>query len=262
MLQARAFQPSRPMHGFRPDSALVTAIHASPNHGPRRRGVDALILHYTGMASAEAALQRLCDPAAEVSCHYLIYEDGSIQQLVEEKRRAWHAGQSFWAGERDMNSASIGIEIANGGPDFGSPPFADAQIDAVIALAHDIIARHKIPPPRILAHSDIAPLRKADPGEYFPWRRLAKAGIGHFVEPVAIGDDRPLARGAAGEGVEELQRLLTRYGYEVDGTGHYDARTEAVVTAFQRHFRPERVDGRADRSTVATLRGLLQGLRA
>jgi N-acetylmuramoyl-L-alanine amidase len=249
------------MSGFRPDSPLVTSVHPSPNHGPRRLGVDALILHYTGMASAEAALQRLCDPAAQVSSHYLIYEDGSIHQLVAEKQRAWHAGQSCWEGERDMNSVSIGIEIANGGPDFGSPPFADAQIDAVIALAQDIIARHKIPPQRILAHSDIAPLRKADPGEYFPWRRLAKAGVGHFVEALALGDDAPLARGAADQGVEELQRLLARYGYEVDVTGQYDARTEAVVRAFQRHFRPERVDGRADRSTIATLRALLHALR-
>jgi N-acetylmuramoyl-L-alanine amidase len=214
-----------PMHGFRPNSPLVSAIHPSPNHGPRQLPIDALILHYTGMASAEAALQRLCDPAAQVSSHYLIHEDGRIHQLVEESRRAWHAGQSFWAGERDMNSASIGIEIVNGGPDFGSPPFTEAQIEATITLARDIVARHKIPPRRVLAHSDIAPLRKIDPGEHFPWGRLAKAGVGHFVEPVAIGDDAPLARGATGRDVEKLQKLLLHYGYEVELTGDYDART-------------------------------------
>ncbi|MGP0058618.1 MAG: N-acetylmuramoyl-L-alanine amidase, partial [Beijerinckiaceae bacterium] len=190
---------------FHPDSPLVKAVHASPNHGARLGlAPDAIILHYTGMASAEAALARLCDPSAQVSSHYLIFENGRVHQLVPETRRAWHTGTSFWAGERDMNSASIGIELANGGADFGAPPFAQAQIEAAIALCRDIIARRKMPPQRVLGHSDIAPFRKIDPGEAFPWARLAKAGIGHYVEPTLIGDDRPLMRGSSGAEVEAL----------------------------------------------------------
>jgi len=208
------------INGFCADSALVKAVHPSPNRGARRSPApDAIILHYTGMASAEAALLRLCDPAAEVSCHYLILEDGGICQLVAEDERAWHAGRPFWAGEPDMNSASIGIELANSGPDFGSPPFAEAQIAATIALAHDIIARRRIAPQRILAHSDVAPLRKADPGEAFPWARLAMAGIGHYIEPAPLGSDAPLQRGSTGGQIEELQRMLARYGYEIGVTG-------------------------------------------
>ncbi|MGO9006712.1 MAG: N-acetylmuramoyl-L-alanine amidase [Beijerinckiaceae bacterium] len=246
------------MSEFHPDSALVEAVDPSPNHDVRRGSApDAIVLHYTGMASAEAALARLCDPAAGVSCHYLIFENGSIHQLVPEERRAWHAGTSFWAGERDMNSASIGIELANGGPDFGSPPFAPAQIEAAIALCRDIIARRKIPPQRILGHSDIAPFRKSDPGEAFPWASLAEAGIGHHVEPVPISEDRPLIRGSTGAEVEALQDMLAAYGYDIAVTALYEERTEAVVTAFQRHFRPARVDGKADRSTLATLTALL-----
>jgi N-acetylmuramoyl-L-alanine amidase len=249
------------MSEFHPDTALVEAVHPSPNHGARRGSApDAIVLHYTGMASAEVALARLCDAAAAVSCHYLIFENGAIYQLVPEARRAWHAGTSFWAGESDMNSASIGIELANGGADFGSPPFTQAQVEAAIALCRDIIARRKIPPQRILGHSDIAPFRKSDPGEAFPWASLAQAGIGHYVEPVPIGDDRPLIRGSTGAEVEALQDMLAVYGYDIAVTALYEERTEAVVTAFQRHFRPARVDGKADRSTLATLRALLAAL--
>jgi N-acetylmuramoyl-L-alanine amidase len=209
------------------------------------------------MASGAAALSRLCDPKAEVSAHYFIDAEGEIFQLVPEARRAWHAGQSSWAGETDMNSASIGIEIENGGHEFGAPPYPDAQIDALIALCRDIMRRHAINPSRILAHSDIAPGRKIDPGEYFPWERLAAAGVGHYVPPHPIGDDAPLASGASGEKVEELQRMLAAYGYDITVSGHYDTTTEKVVAAFQRHFRSTRVDGNADRSTIETLRELL-----
>lgn len=255
------------MNEFPPDSSLVAAVDPSPNFNRRRRPLDAVVLHYTGMASAEAALARLRDPAAEVSCHYLIFEDGQIRQLVPEHERAWHAGRSYWAGETDMNSASIGIELANGGVDFGTPPFAEAQIAATIALLGDILARRRIPAGRILAHSDIAPFRKADPGEAFPWARLAKAGIGHYVAPVPCEDAASdfamspgLRPGATGAEVEELQHRLMRYGYEIAVTGRYDDATEVVVRAFQRHFRPARVDGMADVSTRATLAALLASL--
>jgi N-acetylmuramoyl-L-alanine amidase len=245
------------MSEFQPDSPLAEVL-PSPNHGPRLGpGLDAIVLHYTGMATGAAALERLCDPAAEVSAHYVVAEEGRIFQLVPETRRAWHAGQSFWAGATDLNSASIGIEIVNGGHDFGSPPFPDAQIAAVIALCQDIARRHAVPARRILAHSDIAPGRKADPGERFPWARLAAAGVGHYIPPHGLGEDSPLALGAAGEQVAALQRDLAAYGYGLVINGRYDATTEAAIVAFQRHFRPARVDGKADLSTRNTLRDLL-----
>jgi N-acetylmuramoyl-L-alanine amidase len=248
------------MAGFDPDSSLVSAVCVSPNHGERREAKrpDAIILHYTGMETGAAALARLCDPASEVSCHYLVEEDGRILQLVPEAQRAWHAGKSYWAGERDLNSASVGIEIVNGGHDFGSPAYPDAQIAAVIALCKDIAVRRKILPARILAHSDIAVGRKQDPGEYFPWDRLAAAGVGHYVAPAPLEADVPLDQGARGENVARLQEMFAAYGYEVAVTGHYDKATEQAVAAFQRHFRPARIDGRADRSTIATLRALLE----
>jgi N-acetylmuramoyl-L-alanine amidase len=243
---------------FDPDSALVRKVHPSPNQGERKgKKPDSIILHYTGMASGAAALARLCDPAAEVSAHYFIEDNGEILQLVPEACRAWHAGQSCWAGTKDMNSASIGIEIHNGGYEFGAPPFPEAQIEAVIALCRDIALRRSIEPARILAHSDIAPRRKIDPGEYFPWDRLAAAGVGHYVRPHPIGHDAPLAHGAVGEKVEALQQMLAAYGYDVGVDGQYGTRTEQAVAAFQRHFRPARVEGRADLSTLATLRDLL-----
>ncbi|MGA3303783.1 MAG: N-acetylmuramoyl-L-alanine amidase [Methylovirgula sp.] len=248
------------MASFSPDSAVVTAVCPSPNHGARKdgRAPDAIILHYTGMESEDAALKRLCDPSAEVSCHYLIRENGGILQLVPESRRAWHAGASSWAGERDMNSSSIGIEIANGGHDFGLPTYPGEQIAALIALCRDILSRRKISAHRVLAHSDIAPLRKRDPGEHFPWEALATAGIGPSVVPMPCGNDAPLAAGARGEDVAALQRKLADYGYDIGVDGIYGKKTEAVVAAFQRHFRPERVDGKADLSTRATLRRMIE----
>jgi N-acetylmuramoyl-L-alanine amidase len=249
---------------FPADSALVKVVHPSPNHGPRRAAspaaINAIVLHYTGMATAAAALARLCDPKAEVSCHYFIFENGDIHQLVPEELRAWHAGKSFWAGEGDMNSASIGIELVNGGHDFGSPPFDEAQIAAAIALCSDIVGRRKIAPQRVLGHSDVAPFRKIDPGEAFPWARLAQAGIGHYVEPYPLGAEIGLERGSRGAEVEALQRMLTSYGYDIEVTGFYDDKTERVVAAFQRHFRPGRVDGKADLSTRSTLEALLAAL--
>lgn len=248
-----------PMTGFDPDSALVRAVRASPNHGERKdnQAPDAIILHYTGMATDEAALVRLCDPAAEVSCHYAIGPDGGILQLVPEARRAWHAGKSYWAGERDMNSVSIGIELMNGGHDFGMPAYPEAQIVALTRLCRDIGSRYAIPPTRILAHSDVAPFRKRDPGEHFPWGQLAEAGVGHYVLPHPRGEDAPLKRGVSGEKVEGLQGMLAIYGYDISVTGLYGKKTEVIVAAFQRHFCPSLVDGRADRATVATLKALL-----
>jgi N-acetylmuramoyl-L-alanine amidase len=212
------------------------------------------------MATAKGALDLLRDPKAEVSSHYFIDEDGTILQLVPESRRAWHAGVGVWKGERDLNSASIGIEIVNPGHDGGLPPFGEAGIAATIALCRDIAARHPIRPERILAHSDIAPARKRDPGERFPWDALWRAGVGHWVPPAPkIGP--PLFREKEqGPPIRALQALLSLYGYGVELTGVYDAPTRTVVAAFQRHFRPEKVDGEADASTIETLRALLDTL--
>lgn len=239
---------------FAPDYASARIL-ASPNHGPRKRPISALVLHYTGMPLAEGALELLCSPIAEVSAHYVVEEDGRVRQLVPEDRRAWHAGQSCWAGETDMNSASIGIEIVHPGH-IEPRPYPQAQIDAVIALSRDICARRGIAPERVLAHSDIAPRRKMDPGEFFPWDALAAAGVGRYVEAPAPGA-AALAPDNAGKAVAQLQRRLAAFGYNIVETGVYDDDTAAAVSAFQRHFRRARVDGRADDSTLGALTRLL-----
>ncbi|WP_244293973.1 N-acetylmuramoyl-L-alanine amidase [Pannonibacter carbonis] len=246
----------------RTDCSVSAKVHPSPNHNERRDAatIDMLVLHYTGMQDGTSALQRLCDPRAEVSAHYLVEEDGSILQCVPEARRAWHAGKSFWKGVTDINSCSIGIEIVNPGHNWGYRPFPEAQIAAVIALCADICARHRITPWRVLAHSDIAPERKEDPGELFPWDRLAAHDIGHFVPPVPVTGGRFFQQGESGQPIEALQSMLAIYGYNIAVNGEYDAQTTTVVTAFQRHFRPERVDGIADASTIATLHALLTSL--
>jgi len=240
-------------------TGLAITTTASPNYGPRAAGkpVDILLLHYTGMPEAERSLAWLCDPGSSVSCHYFVFEDGRIVRLVDEDRRAWHAGKSYWAGETDINSRSIGIEIANPGHEFGYRDFPDAQIDAVIALCRDILARHPIPPERVLAHSDVSPLRKDDPGERFPWRRLAEAGVGRWVPPAPIQDGPVLQRGDSGAAVADLKQRFRKYGYGLAPESDFDVETEAVVRAFQRHFRPARVDGIADISTLATLHSLI-----
>jgi N-acetylmuramoyl-L-alanine amidase len=244
--------------------ALLNRIEElpSPNCGPRVGGgpVDILLLHYTGMKSAEGALAWLCDPRSAVSSHYFVSEEGRVVRLVGEEKRAHHAGVSNWAGETDINSRSIGIEIANPGHDFGYRPYPAPQIEALIVLCRDILARHPIPPERVLAHSDVAPLRKADPGELFPWRQLQEAGVGHYVEPVPIREGEVLKPGARGPAVARLKDRFRQYGYGLADTDAFDVETEAVVSAFQRHFRPERVNGIADISTQATLDRLLESL--
>jgi len=234
----------------------------SPNFGERHgvEHVTMLILHYTGMENAESAMQRLCDPQAQVSAHYLLREEGSIIQMVDERARAWHAGASHWGGLDDINSHSIGIELVNAGPLENFPDYPSVQIEALIALCHDILSRHPIPPHHVLAHSDIAPLRKSDPGEKFPWGRLAQEGIGHYVTPSPISGGRFIMRGERGQPVEAYQAMLALYGYRLTITGSFDDETEQVTRAFQRHFRPALVDGIADKSTIETLHRLLAHL--
>jgi N-acetylmuramoyl-L-alanine amidase len=237
------------------DTTLDAAWRPAVNFEPRKNGLrpTILLMHYTGMDSAEGAINWLCAPESPVSCHYLIDEAGRITQMVREEMRAWHAGQSRWEGETDINSASIGIEIANPGHAAGYPDFPEAQMQAAEALSLDILSRHGIAPRRVLAHSDIAPRRKADPGEKFDWARMARAGVGHWVEPAPVEGDEGFGPGDNGAEVSRLQAMLAAYGYDCPESGTYCEQTCAVVTAFQRHFRPVLVNGRADRSTFATL---------
>jgi N-acetylmuramoyl-L-alanine amidase len=219
----------------------------SPNHGPRvgDRPLDMLVLHYTGMATAAEAIARLCDPASEVSAHYTVDVDGTVHAHVPEHRRAWHAGRSHWQGAGDVNSRSLGIEIVNPGHDLGLAPYPEAQVAAVIGLGRELVTRHGIPPGNVVGHSDVAPDRKADPGVLFPWAQLARAGLGLWPRP-----DAPVDR-------VDLPAALTALGYGVDAYG-----VDVCLSAFQRRFRPARVDGRADAETAFRLGQLLRMLGA
>jgi len=246
------------MSQFSPDSSVVERVEPSPNFD-ERTGLahpDMIILHYTGMQFAHDAIQRLCDPRARVSSHYFVVENGSVIQLVQEGKRAWHAGVSSWGGEVDINSRSIGIEICNPGHDFGYPDFPARQIAAVTTLCRSILTRNVIRPENIVAHSDVAPARKQDPGEKFPWKRLAQSGVGLWVDiPNDTGD--AISPNDTGERVTALQRSLATYGYGLEASGRYDIATKEVVIAFQRHFRPHKVDGIADAGMRETLRQLI-----
>jgi len=209
----------------------------SPNHDARGdAAIDMLVLHYTGMKSAKEALKRLCDPAAKVSAHYTIDEDGTVYVHVPEARRAWHAGAAHWAGASDINARSIGIELVNPGHEFGYREFPADQIASLTTLCHSILMRHPIPSWRVLGHSDVAPARKDDPGELFTWAQLAKAGIGLW--PQAIASDLDAT-------------ALARFGYDPD------APEDKTITAFQRHFRPKKLDGLWDSECAGLLASLL-----
>ena len=244
---------------FHPDSCLVAEVRASPNYGERRSGanIDMLVLHYTGMEDAGRAVKHLCTPGTDVSTHYVVLENGHIIQCVPESLRAWHAGQSAWAGETDINSCSIGIEIANPGHDHNYPAFPRRQIAAVTALCRGIFTRYNIPADRVLAHSDVAPARKRDPGEKFPWRILHSSGIGLWVKPAPIVPGPIFVLGDRDTSVDELQMLLAKFGYAVSPSGSLDSTTRDAAAAFQRHFRQQKVDGVLDTSTLATLRSVV-----
>ncbi|MEL6259241.1 MAG: N-acetylmuramoyl-L-alanine amidase [Pseudomonadota bacterium] len=232
----------------------------SPNFNDRKAPIDMLVLHYTGMETGEAALARMRDSAAEVSAHYMVAEDGVVFRLVPEVKRAWHAGVSSWQGRSDLNSRSIGIEIVNGGHDWpashgGLPAYPAIQISAVMSLCQAILERHAIPQSGIVGHSDIAPDRKRDPGEHFPWAALAAAGIGLW--PDAPHPDLVMGAGFGrrdtGDAVRRLQAALLEIGYGIEASGVYDAVTEFCVTAFQRRWAQDRVTGQADWMTLAKI---------
>jgi N-acetylmuramoyl-L-alanine amidase len=247
---------------FLPDSFMVADVEPSPNHGERTGGrhPDMIVLHYTGMPDAKDALSRLCTPDSKVSAHYLVFEDGRVVQMVPELRRAWHAGESAWAGETDINSCSIGIEIAHPGHEPDYPDFPDRQIAAVASLCRGIVVRRAIPAWRVLAHSDIAPQRKKDPGEKFPWGAMHRLGIGHWVEPVPLAEGPDLKMGDTGAVVSTMKSLFTEYGYRLSEKDMFDEEMRDTVIAFQRHFRPEKIDGVVDSSTLLTLRRLIEAL--
>lgn len=221
---------------------MTASLKVSPNFNDRPAilPIDMLVVHYTGMKTCAEALSRLCDAAALVSAHYLIEEDGTVHRLVDEDKRAWHAGLAWWRGSTDVNGRSVGIELVNPGHEFGYQPFPDAQMVALTNLAKSILMRHPIPARNVVGHSDIAPRRKQDPGELFDWRRLAASGVGLWVDqasPVSAPD-------------EQVCAMLGAFGYEV-------ADQAATITAFQRHFCSGPVSGIADGETLGVLKALL-----
>lgn len=214
----------------------------SPNYDARGRSVDMIILHYTGMRTGAEAIDRLCDPLAKVSAHYVIEENGDAYRLVDEAKRAWHAGRASWKGESDINARSIGIEIVNPGHEFGYRSFPDAQINMVIALLRDIRTRFDIAPGAVLGHSDVAPRRKEDPGELFPWARLAAEGLA-----IAPFDGDP----TSGEHIsyDEALNTLAAIGYDAPAGDHV-----AGLIAFQRRFCPKALGHGFNALTKAALR--------
>jgi len=210
----------------------------SPNFNERLTPIDTLIIHYTDMTSAKGALAWLTNPLSQVSAHYLIDEQGHIYQMVEEDKRAWHAGESYWQGRTDINSCSIGIELSNSGHSHGYQPFPINQIRSLLKLSQKIITRWNIPSSRILGHSDIAPQRKQDPGHLFPWKNLAQKGLG--VWPKKIRKQKAI----------DVVASLSQIGYETTSPS-------CALLAFQRHFQPHKVDGIADKETLSLLQGLL-----
>ena len=226
----------------------------SPNHDERGVPVDMLILHYTGMRTAREAIDRLRDPEAAVSSHYVVDEDGTVFRLVPEDRRAWHAGISFWRGHTALNARSVGIEIVNPGHEWGYRDFPVLQLAAVCDLSLEILARHPIPARNIIGHSDVAPDRKQDPGERFDWQSLAANGVGLWPEDVPDLGTGGIVRDAAS--LWDVRRALRAIGYDVAPEGALDPALSLVLRAFQRHWRPEAVTGQADAGTLARLLGV------
>lgn len=221
---------------------LVHHERLSPNFNDRELPISMVVLHYTEMESAEAAIYRLCDADAGVSAHYLISEAGVVTRLVPEEKRAWHAGVSFWRGHKDVNSASIGIELDHPGHSYGYRPFADAQIEALVPLLHRILQTHDIARANVVGHSDVAPARKTDPGELFPWDRLAEYKLALPNPTIELGD--PFDNDGS------FYLALERFGYDI-------TEGRKAVEAFQRRWRPHKIDGEIDGEIRAILFQLL-----
>ncbi|ALG60625.1 MULTISPECIES: N-acetylmuramoyl-L-alanine amidase [Citromicrobium] len=222
---------------------LVHAERLSPNYDERNAPVSMVVLHYTEMEGADAAIERLTDPEAKVSAHYIISEAGEVTRLVPEEKRAWHAGVSYWRGETDVNTVSVGIELDHPGHAYGYRKFADAQIAALVPLLARIVERYDIPRANVVGHSDVAPQRKTDPGELFPWARIAQLGL-CLPRPTKLELGDPFDNDGA------FYLALERFGYDIS-----DGRK--VVEAFQRRWRPELIDGVIDGEIRAILFQLL-----
>lgn len=233
----------------------------SPNFNdrPEKASVDILVMHYTGMKTADAALQRMLDPTAEVSAHYMVYEDGKVISLVDEEKRAWHAGISCWRGIASLNDISVGIEIVNTGHEFGYVPFPDKQMESVKKLAKEIMERHGIEARNVVGHSDIAPSRKEDPGELFDWQALAEEGVGLWpdVKKVWRGSDVLVEPGKEDVDVARIQKMLSDYGYHIRVDGYFGSKTEDVIKAYKRHFVPEQLNVCWDKLAEERLKKLL-----
>lgn len=238
---------------------MKITLHPSPNYDARGDvPLDMLILHYTGMPTAEEALARLCNENSKVSAHYFIDEGGQVRQLVDDSKRAWHAGVASWRGYDNINARSLGIEIVNPGHEGGLPDFPEAQIMSVITLCQELVTAYGIEPRNVVGHSDVAPARKQDPGEKFPWERLAASQVGLWPHAVDTSLKTPLLnQGDHGAAVQQLQQDLRTYGYRITIDGEYEAQTRLVVSAFQRHFFPKRVDGNWFAACQSQLESLL-----
>lgn len=234
--------------------------YPTPNQDarPQNTDINTLVIHYTGMRNLEEALARMQDPIWKVSAHWCIGEDGTIYQLVPEKMRAWHAGVSWWRGQKNLNDNSIGIEIVNPGHEFGYRPFRLPQMNSLINLCKEICRRNPINPRNVVAHSDIAPGRKMDPGELFDWERLAKEGIGLWPNSLRENNFGAILKiNDKGKRVLLFQKMLSQFGYGLYQDGVYGPETKLVVTAFQRHYRQARVDGNLDSGTSIILESLI-----
>lgn len=238
-------------------------IIKSPNFNDRPNGaesIDSIVMHYTGMKTANDALKKLCDPAFEVSAHYMIYENGEVVNLVPDEKRAWHAGISCWRGKAGINDGSIGIEIVNKGHEFGYEPFPKVQINSVISLTKDLLSKYNIQPRNIIGHSDISPSRKEDPGELFPWEELSLNNIGLWPKVKVLWKKNKILVNAGSEGVSvaDVQSRLQKFGYHIRVDGNYGSKMEDVVIAFKRHFVPENLTPDWDKLSDARLNRLLE----
>ena len=229
---------------------------SSPNFDERKSKIDIIVIHYTGMQSFEEALEHLCKPSSKVSSHYLINSSGDVYLLVDEEKRAWHAGVSYWSGNIDVNSSSIGIELVNPGHEFGYEIFSESQMTSLEVLIKSLINNYNIPLYNIVGHSDIAPLRKKDPGELFNWKRLAKKNLSIWPNKLSTSFSKNIKIGNKSNSILQVQEFLSEIGYKITKDGFFSEETKLVLMAFQRRFRCHKVDGLFDDETGSMIKSI------